>query len=99
MNVCVYAIYDKKALVYNVPFFLANNMVAVRTFMGIVQDETTMVSKNPEDFVLYRLADYDDEKGLITSLENNMQVMSGMEAIRQLKYLEEKEEYDDEHED
>ena len=48
----VYSIYDKVAGVFNTPFFQLNDGVAIRSFMDLVRDEKSTVSRHPEDYEL-----------------------------------------------
>lgn len=63
MITSVYTIYDAKAKVYNKPFYQLNEDVMVRTAQDLLTDMTTDVARHPEDFVLYYMGQYDDNKG------------------------------------
>lgn len=65
----VYSIYDKKASAFYLPFFLANNFMAERAFQNQVADKETLIGKNPEDFVLYRLAEFDENTGSFDDIQ------------------------------
>jgi len=58
-----YTIYDRKALTYSPPFFVAADGLAVRMFGDLVGDTNTQVGRHPGDFVLYRCGAYDDSNG------------------------------------
>lgn len=58
-----YAVYDSKAKFFTAPFFCANDMVALRLFAGAVCDPATDLHKFPADYTLFRVGEYDDEKG------------------------------------
>ncbi|AXL15255.1 nonstructural protein [Microviridae sp.] len=62
MNINVYAIYDKKAAAHMPPFFLHNDNLAIRAVMSTLMNEGMLVD-HPEDFVLNRLAVFDDNLG------------------------------------
>lgn len=58
-----YTIYDRKALVYGVPFFAATDGLALRMLTDAANDSSTQLFKHPSDFVLYRCGAYDDNSG------------------------------------
>lgn len=61
----VYAVLDRKAGVYALPFFCPNDAVAMRHFDAAAYDPQQLMSKYPEDFSLVKLGQYDDEAGII----------------------------------
>lgn len=58
-----YSVRDSKAEVYHLPFYVNTDAEAVRTFRTAVNDERTTFNKNPEDFDLMYLGEYNDETG------------------------------------
>ena len=58
------SVFDVKASAYMQPFFVANTSMAIRGFGDAVNNPETGISKHPEDFQLYKVADFDDNKGL-----------------------------------
>jgi len=65
----LYAIYDSKAKVYNVPFAMINHGVALRASKDMANDPKSQTSKTPEDFTLFHIGTYDDEFAKITVLD------------------------------
>lgn len=59
-----YTIFDRKALIFNTPFYAVNDGSAVRSFSDLVGDMNTQVGRHPADFVLYRCGVFDDSNGL-----------------------------------
>lgn len=59
----IYLIYDAKAEAYFPPFFLHNEGLAIRTFSQCVNSGSHPIGKNPEDFTLFEVGDFDDNKG------------------------------------
>ena len=59
----VYSIYDKKSERFGVPFFCINDGVAKRELDRLSHDENSYVSAYPDDYSLYGLGSFDDEKG------------------------------------
>lgn len=63
MILCIFSVYDLKAQVHSQPFFAVNSAVAVRNFETAVNDQSTVFSKHPSDFVLYQVGTFDDDVG------------------------------------
>lgn len=73
-----FAVYDSKAVVYGTPFFMGAVGLAVRAFTDLVNDPKSSVSRYPEDFSLFELADFDDTKGVfIPKIPVNLGLASG----------------------
>lgn len=58
-----FSVYDSKALCYGTPFFMPSVGAAVRVFSDLANDKGSMVSRHPEDFVLFEIGWFGDEKG------------------------------------
>lgn len=58
-----YSVYDSKALMFNTPFFMATPGMALRAFSDLSNDPQSMISRHPEDYVLYEIGVFDDTKG------------------------------------
>lgn len=59
----LYSIYDSKAEQFSPPQVYHNDMLALRAFEGIVNDDKMLIKKYPEDFTLYYLGNLDDSDG------------------------------------
>lgn len=66
----VYSVYDSKAKAYLPPFFMSNDFVAVRVFADCANDAQHQFCKFGADFTLFKLGTFNDENGVITSLQN-----------------------------
>lgn len=60
-----YCIYDVKAQSFCVPFFSPVRALALRNVSAAVRDESTLLGKFPEDYVLYFVGRFDDELGVL----------------------------------
>src|SRR5258708_3350659 len=60
-----YCVYDRKAQLYNVPFFAITDGSAVRSFQDLANDPQTTVGRHPLDYVLFRVGSFDDATGLL----------------------------------
>lgn len=49
----LYSVYDSKAEQFSPPQVYHNDMLALRAFEGIVNDDKMLIKKYPEDFTLY----------------------------------------------
>lgn len=63
MEMQVFAVYDKKSELHNLPFFMQTTGEALRAFMDLARDEKTVLFRHPEDFKLVRLGTYDNKLG------------------------------------
>ena len=63
MKLNVYAIFDKKAVMYKTPYLAVNDDIGQRMFAQAINGAPSELSEFPEDFDLYRLATFDDEAG------------------------------------
>lgn len=61
----IYSIRDRIADVYNTPFFLANDNVAVRALRDIYDDPSSSIAHHPEDYDLVSLGSFYPDTGKI----------------------------------
>lgn len=61
MKTEIYAIYDSKAQIYNKPFHMVNEAVALRTAKDLAFDPQSEIYKNPADYIMFFLGYYDDQ--------------------------------------
>lgn len=59
----LYSIYDSKAEQFSPPQVYHNDMLALRAFEGIVNDDKMLIKKYPEDFSLYYVGNLGDING------------------------------------
>lgn len=57
------SIYDSKAEQFSPPQVYHNDMLALRAFEGIVNDDKMLIKKYPEDFTLYYIGNLGDSDG------------------------------------
>lgn len=62
MNFEIVAVHDAAARIFLTPFFVVHVDVACRSFSDIANDPSAAVGKNPEDYTLYHLGQWDDDK-------------------------------------
>lgn len=59
----LYSIYDNKAEQFSPPQVYHNDMLALRAFEGLVNDDKTLINSYPEDFSLYYVGNLGDIDG------------------------------------
>lgn len=59
----LYSIYDSKAEQFSPPQVYHNDMLALRGFEGIVNDDKMLICKYPEDFSIYYVGNLGDSDG------------------------------------
>ncbi len=73
-----YAIYDKVAKRYLNIFTDINNDTAARGFHNLEKDKSTMIGQNPEDYRLYKIAEWDETTGIFSENEPEKVCDGGM---------------------
>jgi len=82
MKVNAYCVYDRKSKVYNTPYFLSNDNVALRHFDTVMQSTDSLIGRYPDDYSLYRVAAMDTETGSVISEEYPVLIITGNQMIR-----------------
>ena len=78
----VYTIYDKKALSYSPMLMVFDNRVsALRQFEQLCRSDGTLVNRYPDDFALYCLGNFDEEKGKLISYDVPEHILDASEYI------------------
>lgn len=78
----IYAVYDKKSVAYNNPFYFPQKGQAIRGFEDAVNDPNSMLNKHPEDFALFEIGEWNDTTGVITPLPNPIPVEEALNVIK-----------------
>ena len=63
MIVNVYSLYDKKTMVYGMPFYAHNDGHAIRCVGDDIAAGNSLVASHPEDFQLTWIGKFDDGLG------------------------------------
>jgi len=69
MTKVVISILDKGAGFFSPPTYMRSIGEATRSFIDHVADESGVINKHPEQFVLYKLGEFDDNTGEFVELE------------------------------
>lgn len=81
MKMQMFVIRDTKAEVAIPPTYRENSAVAIRDFQMAVCAADNPMSKNPDDYVLYHVGEFDDETMYVTPADPQ-RVITGLEAVR-----------------
>lgn len=65
----IFAIFDEKAEMFNTPFFMQNENMAIRSFNDLTADPQSTIHKHPEDYKLYELGAFETVQGRIVPLD------------------------------
>ena len=80
----LYSVYDKQAQVYSAPFSAVNDAIAQRIVKGTLQEAgDNKLSIWPDDFALYRMAEFDDSKNIV-GYENPVHVIEVGQLQREM---------------
>lgn len=61
----IFCIHDNKAQAYLPPFIMHRNDMAVRVFADCINSDEHQFGKNPGDYTLFNIGEFDDNKALI----------------------------------
>lgn len=82
MDINIYTIYDQAAKAYMKPIFLNTDGMAIRAFQDAVNSDTPSdISQHPEQFTMFKIGEYDDQKGLINSYDSPEYLAAGHELL------------------
>jgi hypothetical protein len=73
----IYSLYDEKAEAFGTPFCALNEGVSKRMFDRLLRDADSMVSQYPDDYVLYEIGAFDDQKGYIDGYDKPKRIGKG----------------------
>ncbi len=80
MKLKAYTIFDSATATYARPYFTQSDGAATRSFSDICLDKDHPVGQHPEDYTLYRIGEFDDEKGIMTA-DTQTKLATGPELI------------------
>lgn len=87
MELRVYSIRDSKAEIFNQPFFQKTDAEAQRSFAQLTRDGKSTINQFPEDFDLYFLGTYDDQTGVIKTLDTPKHMLKAIAVAGQMQVL------------
>ncbi len=90
MKLNIYSIYDTAAGLYSRPFFCQSDAEALRMFSDLSVDAEHPVGKHPEDYMIFRLGIFDDNKGTVLD-EDNECLATALEQVAKSRTVDERE--------
>lgn len=75
----VIAVYDKKIGLFDPPFVARHKNEAVREWNVVIKNKETKFGKNPEDFDLFWIGEYDERTGNFENLQPHEHLASGVQ--------------------
>ena len=82
MTLDLFAIYDTKAEAYMTPFYLQNDKMALRVFADCCNDPDHTFGRNPEDYILFKLGQFNVQTGKHEMLRAATSVSNGISTLR-----------------
>lgn len=82
MKTKVYSIFDLKVGAYNFPFTMRSNGEALRAFADMANDPGNRIGLHPEDYVLYAVGEFDDERGILSPLSPHETLGKAVELVQ-----------------
>lgn len=68
MNYKIYTVFDTKVGAYMTPWVSRSKGEAIRSITNELDNPNSILSKHPEDFVLFEIAEFDDQSAVVTPL-------------------------------
>lgn len=78
----VFSIHDEKAAAFLPPFILPNEQMAKRVFADCINSDDHQFGKNPADYTLFRLGQFDDASGQLLLERTKHSLGNGVEFRR-----------------
>lgn len=72
----LYCVFDRKSERYFPPFVVENDAVAERRFADILVDPQSVLSKHPQDYILYGVGEFDESTGECAPFEKGKVIVS-----------------------
>ena len=85
MKVFMYSIFDRASGVYDRPFPSNSDQEATRGFTDLCMNDETMIGRHPDDFTLFRIGTWENNKGELFPSGAPEKVINGAEAVASRK--------------
>lgn len=79
-NMKIFSIKDSKAEAYLLPIFAPTVGVAIRIFQNAATKEGTDFYKYAADYTLFEVGTWDEQKGRVTSIDANKNIINGLDV-------------------
>lgn len=77
-----FSVYDSKAEMFHVPFFMNTTAAGMRAFEQLINDPNSMPAKYPGDFVLYEIGEFDDSSGTVSAYPTQKHLGIGSQFVK-----------------
>lgn len=84
----MYCVEDVRARRFIPPFLSENNQTAVRTFAAMANNEESLINRNPEDFRLWLVGNFDPCDGQIDVLDSREFIIEAVDLFQQSEQKE-----------
>jgi hypothetical protein len=84
MKLFVYAVFDRASGIYDRPWPAHSDEAAMRGFGDVCKNPDAPIGQHPEDYTLFRIGTWDDNKGEIVG-EAPEKVVNGAEVLAKEK--------------
>lgn len=88
MKVKIYSIFDRKASVFNQPFFAMNDVQAQRSVYMREKVEPSQLSEFPDDFMLVYIGEFDHHSGDISGLDHKFDAVCELRSLLRVERSE-----------
>lgn len=78
----VYSIYDAKTKLWSKPSYAQTHGQVLRDFQDLANDKKTTIGNHPEDYALYCIGSFDDEKGIIEQETKSQSLGMAIEYVK-----------------
>lgn len=75
----MFTVYDEKANAFLTPFFMHNTDMAIREFQNCINDPSHAFGRNPQDYTLYKISEFDDETAALDQIPTKQMLGNGVE--------------------
>ena len=87
MILFAYSIYDTASGAYMRPFMMQSDGQAIRSFTDIAMDAEHEIGKHPEDYALFRIGQFNDNKGELVG-EDRECLITALEAVAKTRRVD-----------
>jgi len=77
----LFSIQDVKVSVFYPPVVLLNENDARRMLHDVVSNPETIISKHPDDFRLFKVGEFDDNSGVLSSLAQPVFIANAIDFV------------------
>lgn len=81
MKVNMYSVFDRKANMFNHPFFAAHDVLASRTVYMREKVDSSSLSEFPDDFMLVKVGSFDPVTGDVDGLDHKFEIVDEVRNI------------------